>query len=426
MDFDDFATELMTIRKKEGDLYRRVWTYKRGGTFGSPVTLYNDIIFTGCNDFFIYGIDPKSGRKVWEYGADGGIINMKPEINEGVIYFGSYDQYIYAVEIESRKLLWKFKTGDKIASGCTFSEGIVYCGSRDGYLYALESGTGNVVWRFKAGDILNSKPFVVGKRIFTGSYDGYLYCLHKKTGGEIWRFKTGGNVSFLDDILMENDIIYFGSQDGYLYALTIDGKEVWRFKTGGGVMALPAILNDNTIILGSRDYNVYAIYKNSGKELWRFQSEHGVPTASGFAASQPIITRDSIFIASSAGRVYCLNHKGKKKWEFNAEGSFWVSGLFYKGNVYYGSEDCHLYCIDAETGKEVWRFSARLLSQEPAEVEDYSPVEVQIEKNEDYEDEFPDEKYGINFNMGMSLDSEYSEKSEYVQKSEYMTKSEYA
>ena len=425
MDFDDFTTELMTIKKKEGDLYRRVWTYKRGGAFGSPIILHDGTLFTCSNDFFVYGIEPEKGKKVWEFGTDGGLINISPEINNGVIYFGSYDQCIYAVSIESRKLLWKLKTGDKIASGCTYSDGIVYCGSRDSYMYALKSENGEILWRFRTGDIINSKPGILGEKILFGSYDGYLYCLDKTTGQEIWRFKTGGNASFLDDPLIENDIIYFGSQDNFLYAVSIKtGKEIWRFKSGGGNCSVPSIIG-NVLLLASRDFNLYALDKISGKEIWRFQSEHGVPTASGFGASRPIITEDSIFIASSAGRVYCLSHDGKKKWEFKAEGSFWVTGLFYKGKVYYGSEDCHLYCIDGKTGEEVWRFSARLLSQEPAEIEDYSPIEVQIDKHEDYEDEVVDEKYGINFNIGMSLDSEYSEKSEYTQKSEYVTKSEY-
>jgi outer membrane protein assembly factor BamB len=43
----------------------------------------------------------------------------------------------------------------------------------------------------------------------------------------------------------------------------------------------------------------------------------------------------------------------------NAHGhkNLWSSAALHSGRVYFGSYDGNVYCLDAETGKEVWRFS---------------------------------------------------------------------
>ena len=35
-------------------------------------------------------------------------------------------------------------------------------------------------------------------------------------------------------------------------------------------------------------------------------------------------------------------------------------GCFRKNLVYFGSWDCHMYCVDAKTGKPVWKFKTSL------------------------------------------------------------------
>ncbi len=81
-----------------------------------------------------------------------------------------------------------------------------------------------------------------------------------------------------------------------------------------------------------------------------------------------------------------------------------------------------MYCVDADTGKEVWRFSTSTLSQAymPPPFESWE-VEVKKSVEERGEDE---EKYEVNVFKG-EIEGEYSIKSEYVFKSEYKQESEY-
>ncbi len=420
MDFDGFDSELMTIKKKER-IARRYWKWEQGGAFVCPFALVENIVFTGSCDYYMYGIDIATGKKVWRFKTDGVVACIKPEISDGIIYLGSGDMHIYAVYIKTRTLLWRFKTGGIIDGGPAISGDIIYTGSQDGYLYALDKRNGNEIWRFKAGDMIRSKPAVFGNLIFFGSFDGFIYCLDKHSGNCVWRFKTDGNVSNAHEFLIDEGVIFVSSHDGFLYAIECkNGHEIWRCKTGPGG-GTPSLLG-NLLIFGGRDGVLYAIDKIAGREIWRCQTERG---SSGFASNKPAISNDSIYIGSSNNKVYSIDHSGKLKWEFSTEGPIWNGVLFADGKVLASSQDCKVYCIDAKTGKEIWRCHSGLSTQPEPVIEDYSPIEIVVEKSESSIDSDEEEAYSsseINFLGG---DDEYHAKSEYAGMSEYASGSDY-
>ncbi len=69
---------------------------------------------------------------------------------------------------------------------------------------------------------------------------------------------------------------------------------------------------------------------------------------------------DALFFTSAAdGRIVCLEAASAKiRWEFVAEGSVNRVPSFYEGKVYAGSDDGHVYCLDAKTGNRVWTYKA--------------------------------------------------------------------
>jgi outer membrane protein assembly factor BamB len=95
----------------------------------------------------------------------------------------------------------------------------------------------------------------------------------------------------------------------------------------------------------------------------------------------------------------------------------------HEGKLYFGSFDCHFYCIDLK-GKEVWRFktSSGVKWKVPPESE-WFEFEVDIKESDDA----LKTEYGKGVNVAQEefIESEYSLKSEYQTKSEYKTESEY-
>lgn len=44
------------------------------------------------------------------------------------------------------------------------------------------------------------------------------------------------------------------------------------------------------------------------------------------------------------------------KWKFETGDEIWSSPVVAEGVIYFGSDDDHLYALDAQTGQEKWRF----------------------------------------------------------------------
>ena len=53
----------------------------------------------------------------------------------------------------------------------------MYFGNADGYLFAVDLLSGQELWKFKTDDWVMSSPVVSNGMVFFGSDDGHLYAL---------------------------------------------------------------------------------------------------------------------------------------------------------------------------------------------------------------------------------------------------------
>ena len=74
---------------------------------------------------------------------------------------------------------------------------------------------------------------------------------------------------------------------------------------------------------------------------------------------QPVVADNNVFISSSADNtISCYSAvTGKMKWKFSNDAPNRVAPLWYKGNLYVGSDDGNVYCINAKNGKLNWKRS---------------------------------------------------------------------
>ncbi len=75
-------------------------------------------------------------------------------------------------------------------------------------------------------------------------------------------------------------------------------------------------------------------------------------------STQVAIGKGMAFFGSSADhKVYAIDlQTGTERWTFYTEGPVRFAPVVRDGRVYAASDDGHLYCLQAATGKEVWRF----------------------------------------------------------------------
>lgn len=75
---------------------------------------------------------------------------------------------------------------------------------------------------------------------------------------------------------------------------------------------------------------------------------------------EPIIADGRLFLASSLNDSVTAYQAttGKLLWRFYTNGSVRFAPVVQQGKIYFGSDDGHVYCLNAIDGKELWRFRA--------------------------------------------------------------------
>ncbi len=287
--------------------------------------------------------------QLWEFG-DGGLSNVKAP----VYTYASPGLYTVKLSVttEDGETITKIKenyinvktTGD-LSPWIMFRQNKTRNGKTP-YLGGLDI---SLLWSFATGGKIESSPVLAPDgTIYFGSNDGNMYALNSK-GEEIWRFKTDGPVvsSAVIDIAGN---IYFGSNDGHVYAVNSVGGLLWKFKTGGEIPASPAININGNIIAGSFDKDLYALNSGTGELLWKFKTKDSI------FSSPSIDDAGSIYFGSYDGNLYALTDAGKLKWKFETKNSIRATPAITSAGVIYAcSWDKNMYALD-EDGKLVWKF----------------------------------------------------------------------
>lgn len=213
--------------------------------------------------------------------------------------------------------------------------------------------SGRPVWRFQTDYWIESSPAIgADGTVYFGSDDGCLYALNQY-GTMKWRFETGDFVTS-SPAIGRDGTVYFGSDDYYVYALNPDGTIKWRYWTTDWVRSSPAIGVDGTVYVGSYDGYLYALEGN-GFLRWRFKTGDSV-------VSSPAIGSDgTIYFGSDDGYLYAVNRNGALKWRYQVEewGVRSSPAIGQEGMVYFGSDDGYLYVLN-RSGALEWRYRTGL------------------------------------------------------------------
>lgn len=144
-----------------------------------------------------------------------------------------------------------------------------------------------------------------------------------------WEYQT--NDAVISSAVIDNINVYIGSNDGHLYALSIaDGSLAWKFpadsadQTYLAAIEAPPLLINNTIYVGSSDGCMYALAALDGTLKWKFQTDDQIIGSANFTLAPFTQAPDDDNIT-------------------------WLI---------FGSFDENIYCLDADTGTEIWTISS--------------------------------------------------------------------
>lgn len=225
-----------------------------------------------------------------------------------------------------------------------------------------------------------------------------------------WSYVTAGLIESSPAVFDVNDDdtmdIVIGSQDYNIYCINgINGTLNWSFPTSNDVWSSSptAIDVDNDgiveIIVGSEDFNVYCLNGITGTSKWQFTAKNKNISSPAIADIDTNGLMEIVFSANSAtfgtdsDNVYCLNGlTGMQKWVYvtrnypNAD--VWMSSPALADvdddsimEIFIGSKDSYLYCLDAITGTRKWEYkTGNQISASPsiADINDDDTLDVVI------------------------------------------------
>jgi serine/threonine protein kinase len=312
-----------------------LWTFDCEDEIRGSATCDKGVVYFGSYDRQLYALTTTSGRLIWRYPADGGIVS-KPAVIADQVCFGSEDYRLHVVSMRSGMVTWTYYTNGPVRSSPYCAHGHVFIGSDDGCLHAVNITAGRGAWKSDTGSAVRSSPLIGQEGLFFGNEAGEFFCLDFR-GGIKWRFRAKRAIT--SSPVINGEFVLFSSLDASLYALEAkSGWAAWRFVMGKGSISTPCVAGD-LVFLGAIDGFIYCVDLKSGKEVWKFPTEHQV-------TSSPIIYKDSLYCGSIDGHLYCLEYRtGQLRWKYQIGSPITATPTAYSDTIFIGSTNHRFYAF---------------------------------------------------------------------------------
>ena len=186
--------------------------------FQSSPAVLNGVVYTGCRDSNLYALDGATGREKWRFFNDLSWVITSPAVADGKVFFATSDSSLYhVVDAASGKPIVRQQGKAYMFSSPLVTGDVVFIGVLNGSLEARDIKTGEVLWDFQTETSRQNKGWVLtadrklnGPLIFTSTWREQPIVATDR------QFAIG---AIFSTPLVANGVVYFGSTDGYLYAL---------------------------------------------------------------------------------------------------------------------------------------------------------------------------------------------------------------
>jgi outer membrane protein assembly factor BamB len=242
------------------------WKFHTGDVVHASPAISGGTLFVGSWDSYFYAIDATSGKEQWRFktGEDPGIHNQvgiqsSAAVADGVVYFGCRDSNLYALDAMTGKKRWSFSTKPSwVISSPAILNGKVYFATSDSALfYGLDALAGRqiILLRFKFPFF--SSPAIAGNTVYIGSHDGKLTAIDLTTQTRAWEFQTDAS---------RQKLRAFSKPDGspnYEVAFASDFYDdmvtgIAKMQSVGTILSSPVVAG-RMVFFGSNDGNLYAL-----------------------------------------------------------------------------------------------------------------------------------------------------------------------
>lgn len=341
---DEQGYVLYALSDSSGELLWKINGYAGYPYAGSALLNYSsadtNYIYVASKGGSFSAIDSSSGKLLWKQRIPS--VDYTEDIlieynNQVVYYYYSGNDSITAFDARDGNQLWEksnlnyvryfIVSGDLIyLPTYSYTDLATTRGSIGSpyYLTALDRMTGEQAWELTFDQNFPQWVEIIGNKIYILTHDseGFgdnfkalrsLIVVNKNTGGEVWQFNEDYSHGDMNYFIQDN-MVYVGTKDNYLFALDDTGKTIWQAKNSGFPYSF--YVNEGTLVVVYEEKYAAGFDTKTGKQKWMLD----VGMDKNWYPDDFIITdHDVIYIAGAANRtVYAINiETGEILWTWN-------------------------------------------------------------------------------------------------------------
>jgi outer membrane protein assembly factor BamB len=297
------------------------------------------------------------------------LLEFAPVLCKRKIFILKNNAALYAISRRTGRRRWKRLLGNLAAASPACSHGVVYAvileraHGEGGRVVAVTAKSGKTLWSRKLPSRAESSPLLDRNRLFFGTQDGTVYALRASDGAVRWTYKAAGAVK--GGIAMDDaGKLYFGDYAGKVHAIRrSDGKKVWTvdaakgglFGIGGGTFYASAAVAYGRVYIGSTNGEIYSLAASNGKLAWRKGTGNYVyaSAAVGAVGTGP----PTVYVGSYDGQFYALDARsGKPRWVRSLGEKISGAATIVGDLVFVSDLGKHTtWALGANTGATVWK-----------------------------------------------------------------------
>jgi outer membrane protein assembly factor BamB len=247
------AHRFMAFDKRTGDF---VWITST--RLRPPDTIYSapviatiggqKLLIAGASDGWLYALQPRTGKIVWEYQLSRRGLNVSPTVDGDVVYTGHSEENI---------------TGTKVGAVCAVNGAL----------------TGNITTSgefWKELEIANGKSSILklDEKLYCPDDSGKMFVLNAKDGSQVGRKISLGTINFASPVAADGKIYYVEKNGRWYIMKPSDSEGVERFVRGKSTGMFPG---------------------SPQEECW----------------ASPVISHGKLYIATTSA-IYCFEDTSKK------------------------------------------------------------------------------------------------------------------
>ncbi len=207
----------------DADTGIELWSSWISGWTTSCMTAWQDMLFVataGGSLGRLYALDAFSGDSIWvNTDAESGYWDSSPTVYNGVIYIGCDRGYLRGIDAITGETIWTTDFGHFISATPAYHEGSLYLGTNNPFFASVNALNGTFNWTNAFA--IHGSPGVADGMVFFGENDNpgnaRVIVLDCDTGAEVWSYTTSGDNIYSSPSITDG-VVYIAGMDGNLYA----------------------------------------------------------------------------------------------------------------------------------------------------------------------------------------------------------------